>query len=86
MNKEFVKKMIKAKSLEYEAFKELFKEYAPQPVVNKISKHADEIKDVLKEAVFEMMKDSYSSMKDDYDTGKETSGNKKNKKISVDFE
>ena len=55
MNKEFVKKMIKAKSLEYEAFKELFKEYAPQPVVNKISKHADEIKDVLKEAVFEMI-------------------------------
>lgn len=82
MNKEFVKKMIKAKALEYEAFKELFTEYAPQPVVDKVTKNADEIKGILKEAVFEIMSED---KQEEYSKGKETAGNKKNRKVNVDF-
>lgn len=84
MNKEFVKKMIKAKALEYEAFHELFKEYAPQPVVDRVNRRADDIKDILKETVFEMMSDRGRG--EDVSKGKEASDSKKSKKINVDFE
>lgn len=84
MNKEFVKKMIKSKALELQAFKILFEEYAPQPVLNKVSKQTEEIKDIIKEIVYEVMEERFDN--NDSSKCEEDNRNKKNKKINVDFE
>ncbi len=47
MNREFVVKMMQAKKLEYEAFKEIL----PEKMVNKISTLESDIIDIMKECI-----------------------------------
>ena len=49
MNKQFIIKMIQAKKLQWEAFKEIM----PEPVVNRIMKLQDEIYEIGKEYFME---------------------------------
>lgn len=76
MNKEFLKKMMKAKMLEYEAIKELI----PSNMKDKIESCEKELMDTFKDIALEMImeeKDSYSNKSDDT--------KRKVKKIGVEF-
>lgn len=76
MNKEFIKKMIQAEVLKYQAVKEL--------LPNNIRKHIDSVEndavEMLKELAVEIIKD-YSEV--DKKKQKETS--KQTKKVNIDF-
>lgn len=74
MNKEFVKKMIKAKKLEYEAIKELI----PDNLKSKVKDFEEETSKFLKELALELIKDEVNEKRSD---GNE----KKVKKIGIDF-
>lgn len=79
MNKEFIKKMIKAKVLEYEAFKGLFRETVPEKVYDKFDRQCSELKDIIKETVFEMLMEEKSKK-----SGNSCCGNKEKKNSSSD--
>lgn len=74
MNREFMKKIIKAKRLEYEALKEIM----PDKLKSKVSNFEDEVVIFFKDLALEMIKEE-SSVKRESET-------KSVKKISVDFE
>lgn len=76
MNKEFVKKMMKAKMLEYEAIKELI----PSNMKDKVESCEKELIGTFKDIALEMIieeKDSCSNKSDDI--------KRKAKKICVEF-
>lgn len=81
MNKEFAKKMIKAKRLEYEAIKEVM----PEGLKNRINLFEKDAFNFIKDIAIEILAESVS------DEGKCDSKNNSNKdsknikKISVDF-
>jgi hypothetical protein len=80
MNKEFVRKMIMAEQLRYEAIKEIL----PDNIKKKVDKVEKEAFDLLKDIALEFIKgkvvDSDSSTDDEQDENKKNS-----KKIKVDF-
>lgn len=73
MNKEFIKKMIKAEMLKYEAIKEVL----PENTKKHISTLEREAVDFLKDIAMEMIKD-------DKECG-ENETKKETKKVKVDF-
>ncbi|AUM94200.1 TPA: hypothetical protein LA742_000819 [Clostridium botulinum] len=73
MNKNFIKKIIKAKKLEYEAVRELM----PKSLKSKISNMEKEVLKSLKDLSLELLKDE--------ELEKRESNNKQVKKIGVDF-
>ncbi|GAE00742.1 hypothetical protein CBO05C_0432 [Clostridium botulinum B str. Osaka05] len=73
MNKNFIKKIIKAKKLEYEAVRELM----PKSLKSKISNMEKEVLKSLKDLSLELLKDG--------ELEKRESNNKQVKKIGVDF-
>ncbi|EPY2305929.1 hypothetical protein ACXATD_001574 [Clostridium sporogenes] len=73
MNKNFIKKIIKAKKLEYEAVQELM----PKSLKSKISNMEKEVLKLLKDLSLELLKDE--------ELEKRESNNKQVKKIGVDF-
>jgi hypothetical protein len=84
MNKEFVRKMIMAEQLRYEAIKEIL----PETIRKKVDKVELEAFDLLKDLALELIKgravDNKAGKVDDKDEGYEE--NKRNsKKINVDF-
>lgn len=81
MNKEFVKKMIKAKRLEYEAIKEIM----PDAIKNRIDSFQKDAFSLIKDIAIEIIKedmDNKSKCNIDTNINKD---NKNIKKISVDF-
>ncbi len=74
MNKEFMKKMIKAKKLEYEAMKELM----PEGLKSKVGHMEGEAISLLKDLALELLKDETLE--------KRESCSKKVKKVGVDFQ
>ena len=85
MNKEFVKKMIKAKKLEYEAIKEIM----PETIKNRIDSFQKEAFNLIKDVAIEIIKEDMQNRntnKSECDIDNETNTTNKNiKKISVDF-
>ena len=85
MNKEFVKKMIKAKKLEYEAIKEIM----PEAIKNRIDSFQKDAFNLIKDVAIEIIKEDMQNRntnKSKCDIDNETNTNNKNiKKISVDF-
>ncbi len=73
MNKEFMKKMMKAKKLEYEAIKEVM----PDRLKSKISNIEEEALNLLKDLALDLLKDEALE--------KRESGTKRVKKIGVNF-
>ncbi|HDK7175946.1 hypothetical protein [Clostridium sporogenes] len=73
MNKNFIKKVIKAKKLECEAVQELM----PKSLKSKISNMEKEVLKSLKDLSLELLKDG--------ELEKRESNNKQVKKIGVDF-
>ena len=71
MNKEFVKKMIKAKKLEYEAIKEIM----PENIKSRIDSFQKEAFNLIKDVAIELIKEDMH----------DRNTNKNIKKISVDF-
>ena len=85
MNKEFVKKMIKAKKLEYEAIKEIM----PENIKSRIDSFQKEAFNLIKDVAIELIKEDMqyrNTNKSECDIDNETNTTNKNiKKISVDF-
>ena len=82
MNKEFVKKMIKAKRLEYEAIKEIM----PESIKNRIDYFQKDAFNLIKEVTIEMVKDDMnekSNKENKCDIDNKDS--KSVKKINVNF-
>ena len=82
MNKEFVKKMIKAKRLEYEAIKEIM----PNDIRNRIDAFQKDAFNLIKEVTIEMVKDDMnekSNKENKCDIDNKDS--KSVKKINVNF-
>lgn len=73
MNKNFIKKIIKAKKLEYEAVQKLM----PKSLKSKISNMEKEVLKLLRDLSLELLKDE--------ELEKRESNNKQVKKIGVDF-
>ncbi|AVP62841.1 MULTISPECIES: hypothetical protein [Clostridium] len=73
MNKNFIKKMIKAKKLEYEAVQELM----PNGLKSKINNMEKEVFNLLKDLSLELLKDEQLE--------KMETNTKQVKKIGVDF-
>ena len=69
MNKEFVKKMLQAKKLEYEALEEIL----PDSIKEKRKKIVSEFKDIIKEVVIEDITEDKSTK------------NREVKKVNIDF-
>lgn len=83
MNKEFVKKIIKAKKLECEAIMEIM----PEPVKRRVEKFEKEAIDLSKEIILELINDK------EFMTTKKSANNEKDenlksniKKVKVEFE
>lgn len=76
MNKEFVKKIMKAKMLEYEAIKELI----PSNMRDKIESCEKELMDTFKDIALEMIMEEKNT-----DVNKADDTKKKVKKIGVEF-
>lgn len=76
MNKEFLKKMMKAKMLEYEAIKELI----PSNMKDKVESCEKELIDIFKNIALEMINEEKNS-----DSNKGNDIKKKVKKIGVEF-
>ncbi|MHB8062160.1 MAG: hypothetical protein ACYDG2_05940 [Ruminiclostridium sp.] len=73
MNKEFVKKMVKAEKLRYEAIKEIL----PNNLRDKVDAFEQDAFNLLKDAALEFIKE---------DVNEESRGDKKTtKKVNVDF-
>lgn len=70
VNKEFVKKMIKAKKLEYEAIKEVL----PEEIKEKVDNLEIEAMDIIKDIAIEILKE---------ENVKNTEENKAVKKINI---
>ena len=85
MNKEFAKKMIKAKRLEYEAIKEIM----PESIKNSIDSFQKDAFNLIKDVAIEIIKEDIQNRdttKNKCDMDNKTNMNNKNiKKISVDF-
>ena len=77
MNKEFAKKMIKAKRLEYEAIKEIM----PNSIKNKIDSIEKDAFDFLKDIAIEIVKDDVNNKSNE----ENNFDSKSVKKINVDF-
>lgn len=73
MNKEFVKKIIKAEKLKYEAIKEILPNYLRE----KTEAFEKDAFDLIKDIAFEMIKED---VEEENHTGK-----KNTKKVNVDF-
>lgn len=73
MNKEFMKKMIKAKRMEYEALREIM----PESMVSRISAFEEEAVSMFKAIAIELIKD-------DIDEKKSSEPIKKVKKIGIE--
>lgn len=69
MNKEFVKKMLQAKKLEYEALEEIL----PDCIKEKRSRVVSEIKDIIREVIIEDVTEDKSTK------------NREVKKVNIDF-
>ena len=85
MNKEFVKKMVKTKRLEYEAIKEIM----PEDIRNRIDAFQKHAFNFIKEVAIEILKDdmnekSNKENKCDIDN-KDNTDSKGVKKINVNF-
>ena len=77
MNKEFVKKMVKAKRLEYEAIKEIM----PDSIKNRIECFEKDAFDLIKDIAIEIIEEDM-----DYKSNAENNCDSKSvKKINVDF-
>ena len=82
MNKEFVKKMIKAKKLEYEAIKEIM----PETIKNRIDSFQKDAFNLIKDVAIEIIKEDMHEKNNECDIDNETKTTNKNiKKIRVDF-
>lgn len=77
MNQEFIKKMIKAKRLEYEAIKEIM----PDKIKNKIEVIEKDAFNVLKDIAIEIVKEEVEVKREN----NSSMNNKGSKKINVDF-
>lgn len=77
MNQEFIKKMIKAKRLEYEAIKEIM----PDKIKNKIESIEKDAFNLLKDIAIEIIKEE-ADIKRENNSSINTKGTKK---INVDF-
>lgn len=73
MNKEFIVKVIKAKQLEYEAFKEIL----PESIRKQMDNFQKDAVDLLKDVAFELIKDNVEKPKAEVI--------KTTKKVEVDF-
>lgn len=73
MRKEFVKKMLKAELLRYEAIKEIL----PENIKNNINKIEKDAAEVIKDLAIEFLKDQNASS--------EKEDKKEIKKVKVDF-
>lgn len=85
MNKKFVKKMIKAKRLEYEAIKEIM----PETIKNRIDSFQKDAFNLIKDVAIELIKEDMhdrNTTKSKCDIDNKTNTNNKNvKKIKVNF-
>jgi hypothetical protein len=80
MNKEFVRKMIKAEQLRYEAIKEIL----PDNIKRKVDKVEKEAFELLKDIALEVIKEKVVDR--DSNSEEENKENRKNsKKVNVDF-
>lgn len=79
MNKEFAKKMIKAKRLEYQAIKEIM----PEDIRNRIDAFQKEAFNLIKEVAIEMVKDDMNEKSNK--ENKCDTDSKSVKKINVNF-
>lgn len=77
MNQEFIKKMIKAKRLEYEAIKEIM----PDKIKSKIEAIEKDAFNVLKDIAIEIVKEEVEVKREN----NSSMNNKGSKKINVDF-
>lgn len=77
MNQEFIKKMIKAKRLEYEAIKEIM----PDKIKNKIEAIEKDAFNLLKDIAIEIVKEEVEVEREN----NSSMNNKGSKKINVDF-
>ena len=81
MNKEFAKKMIKAKRLEYEAIKEVI----PEVFKNRIDSFEKEAFTFIKEIAIEILAEDVNDKVKCNSENKSNKDSKNIKKISVDF-
>lgn len=79
MNKEFIKKMMQAKKLGYEALKEIM----PEEMKNRVDSIEKEVFDLLKDIAVEMIKDDADDKADK--TGRSDKADKRTKKVNVEF-
>lgn len=85
MNKEFVKKMIKAEILRYQAIKEILPDNV-KVRVDSLEKDAGKLlKDIALEFVTENLFGQDSSSQSSMDTTSKSEGNKSVKRVQVDF-
>jgi negative regulator of genetic competence, sporulation and motility len=78
MNKEFMKKMIQAKQLEYEAFKEIL----PEPAAKRIAKLETELLEFGKEYFMTVMFDGKGANKEAKNTASDANG--KVRKVTIE--
>ncbi|EKQ50725.1 MULTISPECIES: hypothetical protein [unclassified Clostridium] len=76
MNKEFIKKMLKAKRFEYEAIKEII----PDKIRDRIDCFEKEAISIIRDIGFEMIKEDIKDKEE-----KNNADNKSTKKINIDF-
>ena len=81
MNKEFAKKMIKAKRLEYEAIKEVM----PEVFKNRIDSFEKEVFTFIKEIAIEILAEDVNDKAKCNSENNSNKDSKNIKKISVDF-
>ena len=82
MNKEFVKKIIKAKRLEYEAIMEIM----PDTVKKRAEKFQKDAVDLSKEIILDFIKDEeFMNSKKSEDNEKDENFKKNIKKVKVEF-
>lgn len=82
MNKEFVKKIIKAKRLEYEAIMEIM----PDTVKKRAEKFQKDAVDLSKEIILDFIKDEeFMNSKKSEDNEKDKNFKKNIKKVKVEF-
>lgn len=82
MNKEFVKKIMKAKKLEYEAIMEIM----PDKIKKRAEKFEKDARDLSKEIILEFIKDQEFMKSSKSENNKTDEKNKKNiKKVKVEF-
>ena len=95
MNQSVVKKMVKAKLLEYEALKEILEERMPEPMKEKAKHIENEMMQIAKELILERIMEKRGEEQEDCDDkeekdnpeikGQKTSKQKTRSKIEVQF-